>query len=228
MWKISEMVWAPNKRHRNFLRTYINLSFLYSETMAWCIYTYNTIKVLSENTFSFFNPLLFTLLPSCAKSSEKLINSWRHHFNFSVLFSFTEGPGLGPGINCTQPAIDDFPRDPFQFTDADRQQGYVVCHIVASLYLFIALAIVCDKYFVPAVERICHGKLKRHLSNARIFSYDRDLYDVSWVPGGPKSITFVPCSSRLTRLRCLTTRLPGKTSYGSLSYDKICCACNKR
>ncbi|XP_034105542.1 sodium/potassium/calcium exchanger 3 isoform X4 [Drosophila albomicans] len=56
-------------------------------------------------------------------------------------------------INCTLPAIDDFPRD--LFTEAQRQSGAVVLHVIASLYLFVALAVVCDEYFVPAVEKIC-------------------------------------------------------------------------
>ncbi|XP_041785427.1 sodium/potassium/calcium exchanger 4 isoform X1 [Anopheles merus] len=59
------------------------------------------------------------------------------------------------GMNCTQPAIDDFPRD--LFTEEQRQNGAVVLHAIASLYLFVALAVVCDKYFVPAVEKICQA-----------------------------------------------------------------------
>ncbi|XP_055677667.1 sodium/potassium/calcium exchanger 3 isoform X2 [Lutzomyia longipalpis] len=59
------------------------------------------------------------------------------------------------GLNCTPPAIDDFPRD--YFTEEQRQGGAVVLHIVGSLYLFAALAVVCDKYFVPAVEKICQA-----------------------------------------------------------------------
>jgi hypothetical protein len=57
--------------------------------------------------------------------------------------------------NCTPPAIDDFPKD--LFTETQRQDGAVVLHVIVSLYLFFALAVVCDKYFVPAVERICQG-----------------------------------------------------------------------
>ncbi|KAJ9582403.1 hypothetical protein L9F63_003256, partial [Diploptera punctata] len=57
--------------------------------------------------------------------------------------------------NCTPPAIDDFPKD--LFTEKQRQDGAVVLHVIASLYLFVALAVVCDKYFVPAVERICQA-----------------------------------------------------------------------
>lgn len=60
------------------------------------------------------------------------------------------------GQNCTPPAIDDFPKD--LFTERQRQDGAVVLHVIASLYLFIALAVVCDKFFVPAVGKICSGK----------------------------------------------------------------------
>ncbi|RZF38053.1 hypothetical protein LSTR_LSTR006452 [Laodelphax striatellus] len=56
-------------------------------------------------------------------------------------------------LNCTPPAIDDFPRD--IFTEEQRRKGAVAVHFICSLYLFLALAIVCDKYFVPAVEKIC-------------------------------------------------------------------------
>lgn len=60
--------------------------------------------------------------------------------------------GFQNGTNCTPPAIDDFPGD--LFTTEQRQAGAVIIHITISLYLFLALAVVCDKYFVPAVEKI--------------------------------------------------------------------------
>ncbi|XP_023953917.1 sodium/potassium/calcium exchanger 3 isoform X3 [Bicyclus anynana] len=55
--------------------------------------------------------------------------------------------------NCTPPAIDDFP--PGLFTELQRQHGAIVLHALISIYLFLALAVVCDKFFVPAVDRIC-------------------------------------------------------------------------
>ncbi|XP_075990855.1 sodium/potassium/calcium exchanger zydeco isoform X2 [Anticarsia gemmatalis] len=57
--------------------------------------------------------------------------------------------------NCTPPAIDDFPAG--LFTELQRQHGAIVLHALISIYLFIALAVVCDKFFVPAVEKICHA-----------------------------------------------------------------------
>ncbi|KAF5296276.1 hypothetical protein FQR65_LT10271 [Abscondita terminalis] len=62
---------------------------------------------------------------------------------------------LAAGLNCTPPAIDDFPKD--LFSEEQRRNGAVVIHIIISLYLFVALAVVCDKYFVPAVEKICQA-----------------------------------------------------------------------
>ncbi|KAL4717818.1 hypothetical protein ACJJTC_000967 [Scirpophaga incertulas] len=57
--------------------------------------------------------------------------------------------------NCTPPAIDDFPTG--LFSELQRQHGAIVLHALISLYLFIALAVVCEKFFVPAVDRICHA-----------------------------------------------------------------------
>ncbi|XP_044737469.1 sodium/potassium/calcium exchanger 3 [Chrysoperla carnea] len=59
------------------------------------------------------------------------------------------------GINCTPPAIDEFPND--GFTRTQRKQGYVLIHFIASCYFFVLLAIVCDDYFVPAIKMMCNS-----------------------------------------------------------------------
>ncbi|XP_060612538.2 sodium/potassium/calcium exchanger 4 isoform X1 [Anolis sagrei] len=61
--------------------------------------------------------------------------------------------------NCTEPAIHEFPED--LFTNQERQQGAILLHIIGALYMFYALAIVCDDFFVPSLEKICE---KLHLS----------------------------------------------------------------
>ncbi|XP_065695518.2 sodium/potassium/calcium exchanger 4 isoform X2 [Patagioenas fasciata] len=61
--------------------------------------------------------------------------------------------------NCTQPAINEFPKD--LFTNKERQRGGILLHIIGALYMFYALAIVCDDFFVPSLEKICE---KLHLS----------------------------------------------------------------
>ncbi|KAI3363685.1 hypothetical protein L3Q82_001309 [Scortum barcoo] len=55
--------------------------------------------------------------------------------------------------NCSEPAIHEFPDD--LFTSQERRSGAVLLHIVAALYMFLALAITCDEYFVTSLEKIC-------------------------------------------------------------------------
>ncbi|XP_076129335.1 sodium/potassium/calcium exchanger 4 [Alosa pseudoharengus] len=55
--------------------------------------------------------------------------------------------------NCTEPAIREFPDD--MFSNDERKSGAVLLHITAALYMFLALAIVCDDYFVMSLEKIC-------------------------------------------------------------------------
>ncbi|CAJ1052743.1 sodium/potassium/calcium exchanger 2 [Xyrichtys novacula] len=46
----------------------------------------------------------------------------------------------------------DYPTD--LFTVEERRQGFVALHMFGMLYMFIALAIVCDEFFVPALTVI--------------------------------------------------------------------------
>ncbi|XP_070450584.1 sodium/potassium/calcium exchanger 4 isoform X2 [Equus przewalskii] len=67
--------------------------------------------------------------------------------------------GTQTAKNCTDPAIHEFPTD--LFSNRERQHGAVLLHILGALYMFYALAIVCDDFFVPSLEKICE---KLHLS----------------------------------------------------------------
>nr|NP_001104467.2 uncharacterized protein Dmel_CG12061, isoform D [Drosophila melanogaster]EDP28012.2 uncharacterized protein Dmel_CG12061, isoform D [Drosophila melanogaster] len=53
--------------------------------------------------------------------------------------------------NCTLPAIVEFP-------NLMRQKSWIaiVVSTLVSMYLFVILAIVCDDYLVPAMERLCY------------------------------------------------------------------------
>lgn len=57
--------------------------------------------------------------------------------------------------NCTPPSIEEFPED--FMTMKQRRRGGVIFHMVIVLYIFAALAIVCDDYFVSSLEKICNG-----------------------------------------------------------------------
>ena len=45
-----------------------------------------------------------------------------------------------------------YPRE--LFTECQIQKGAVVFHVIGMLYMFVALALVCDEFFVPALEVI--------------------------------------------------------------------------
>uniref|UniRef100_A0A3P8RPW1 Sodium/calcium exchanger membrane region domain-containing protein n=1 Tax=Amphiprion percula TaxID=161767 RepID=A0A3P8RPW1_AMPPE len=49
-------------------------------------------------------------------------------------------------------AIHEFPED--IFTKEQRKHGAVCLHALCAIYMFYALAIVCDDYFVPSLEKI--------------------------------------------------------------------------
>lgn len=55
--------------------------------------------------------------------------------------------------NCVKPSIDDFPDD-FMTQYQRQKQGGVVIHFLLVIYMFGALAVVCDDYFVPSLEQI--------------------------------------------------------------------------
>lgn len=68
--------------------------------------------------------------------------------------SSTAAPSLDPfaGTNCTPPAIEEFPRPVIpQYV---RAKGGLIVHLLVSAYMFLGLSIVCDDYFVPALERM--------------------------------------------------------------------------
>ncbi|XP_078347216.1 sodium/potassium/calcium exchanger 3-like [Oculina patagonica] len=65
-----------------------------------------------------------------------------------------------PPQNCVKPSIDDFPDD-FMTQYQRQKQGGVVIHFLLAIYMFGALALVCDDYFVPSLEQITK-KLHMH------------------------------------------------------------------
>ena len=56
--------------------------------------------------------------------------------------------------------MDEFPGD--FFTAEQRNNGGIIVHIIIATYLILALATICDDYFVPVLEMICDSL---HLSN---------------------------------------------------------------
>ncbi|XP_026186120.1 sodium/potassium/calcium exchanger 3 [Mastacembelus armatus] len=54
--------------------------------------------------------------------------------------------------STSKSAISEFPED--IFTVEQRRQGAVLLHVLCAIYMFHALAIVCDVYFVPSLEKV--------------------------------------------------------------------------
>ena len=64
---------------------------------------------------------------------------------------------LVSNVTTTPSSIGDYPKD--LFTLKQKEQGWIVLHVIAVLYMFLALAIVCDEFFVPALH-VISSKLK--------------------------------------------------------------------
>lgn len=58
----------------------------------------------------------------------------------------------GKSENSTDHAQGDYPRDIFSLEE--RRKGAIVLHVLGMIYMFIALAIVCDEFFVPSLTVI--------------------------------------------------------------------------
>lgn len=54
---------------------------------------------------------------------------------------------------CSPPAYKEFPPD--LFTNEQRYHGAMILHFILVIYMFIALSIVCDEYFVTSLDKIC-------------------------------------------------------------------------
>ncbi|XP_075061309.1 sodium/potassium/calcium exchanger 5 isoform X1 [Mixophyes fleayi] len=53
---------------------------------------------------------------------------------------------------CIFPPSSEFPKG--FFTDQERRDGVIVIHFIVILYMFLAVAIICDDYFIPSLEVI--------------------------------------------------------------------------
>ncbi|XP_076668644.1 solute carrier family 24 member Nckx30C isoform X3 [Andrena cerasifolii] len=56
------------------------------------------------------------------------------------------------GGNLTEEKAPLFPRDLFSIQE--RRRGAVILHVIGVVYMFVALAIVCDEFFVPSLDVI--------------------------------------------------------------------------
>ncbi|KAH8246088.1 hypothetical protein KR026_006957, partial [Drosophila bipectinata] len=86
-------------------------------------------------------------------------------------------------LNCTLPAILEFPN-----LMRRKSIGWAITTFLLTMYLFVGLAIVCDNYLVPAMERLCFCRIifdffnylkNISISNNSIIAALRMTYDVA-------------------------------------------------
>ncbi|XP_047434100.1 sodium/potassium/calcium exchanger 2-like isoform X2 [Mugil cephalus] len=108
------------------------------------------ISMVAVCTVSSWSAL--TLLQSAAEGSADAAVPQRtllQHYNHSEIHKDIPVAMASSDIEMNQ---GDYPAD--YFTVEERRQGFVVLHMFGMLYMFIALAIVCDEFFVPALTVI--------------------------------------------------------------------------
>lgn len=71
-----------------------------------------------------------------------------------IPFAFQRKFGSGRDEEtCIPNSSEDFPKD--LFTMEQKRHGAVILHFILGIYCFTLLAVVCNDYFLPSVERIC-------------------------------------------------------------------------
>ena len=81
--------------------------------------------------------------------------------NQTLKLQMGSSPAPSLHLNCVEPSINDFPGD-FMTQDQRLKHGGVVVHILLAIYLLVALALVCDDYFIPSLKEII-VKLQLHI-----------------------------------------------------------------
>ena len=71
-------------------------------------------------------------------------------FRSRKLLNITLNTTIAP--KSTEQSIGDYPKD--VFTLQQKKDGWIVLHCIGVLYMFLALAIICDEFFVPALHVI--------------------------------------------------------------------------
>ena len=81
--------------------------------------------------------------------SQLLSNFDIHYYKIGLLFCSDIPPGKG----CVKGGGDAlFPEDIFECNQL--RSGAVILHVLGILYMFYALALVCDEFFVPSLDVI--------------------------------------------------------------------------
>lgn len=64
----------------------------------------------------------------------------------------------------------------FVWSGEQRLKGWFLIHIFIAIYFFIILAFICDKYFLPTVEKICEVLQISQVGHGQAF-----VVDTTWL-----------------------------------------------
>lgn len=92
---------------------------------------------------------------------------------------------------CTE-SLDDFPEI---FTEEQLRKGFFVVAFPIGIYCFTLLAVICDSYFIPCVERICEA-----LNLSQVSNKPKSLVNNMW-------ITHLLCGVKEVKLSSLSIQL---------------------
>ncbi|XP_064258855.1 sodium/potassium/calcium exchanger 2 isoform X2 [Passer domesticus] len=116
------------------------------------------VSVAAISTFSLSMSAFFKMEPHSMALVSSLDSQKLVHGHKRTLLDFTEQNENGtPDPHGHNNETDDhakgeYPEDLFSLEE--RRQGAVILHIIGMIYMFIALAIVCDEFFVPSLTVI--------------------------------------------------------------------------
>ncbi|XP_054508294.2 sodium/potassium/calcium exchanger 2 isoform X2 [Agelaius tricolor] len=123
------------------------------------------VSVVAISTFSLSMSAFFKMEPHSMALVSSLDSQKLVHGHQRTLLDFTEQNEIGtpdPHASMKYEAGQDndtgdhakgeYPEDLFSLEE--RRQGAVILHIIGMIYMFIALAIVCDEFFVPSLTVI--------------------------------------------------------------------------
>ena len=104
-------------------------------------------------TFSAFFLTMLTVYTISVNHYDDPLVSVRHHSSSN--FAHFSRTLLATENGTTNEASKQDPKfPPDLFTLEQRRHGGVIFHIIGLIYMFVALAIVCDEFFIPALDVI--------------------------------------------------------------------------
>ncbi|XP_010016462.1 PREDICTED: sodium/potassium/calcium exchanger 2-like, partial [Nestor notabilis] len=123
------------------------------------------VSVVAMSTFSFSISAFFKMEPHSMALASSLDSQKLVHGHQRTLLDFTEQNGNDSPDPYTAMKYEaeydnatdghakgEYPKDLFSLEE--RRKGAVILHVIGMIYMFIALAIVCDEFFVPSLTVI--------------------------------------------------------------------------